>query len=122
MSGVTFWNQGDLLWCAYRDDLAAPFAPHLSTGLGFRYDTPVGPVRADFGVRIPGLQVLGQSCRVFDPGVLTYAGIGIVPTTPPPKCSLSTAAADQYLNPLYGQGSSVLTLPMAVSFAIGEAF
>ncbi len=32
--------------------------PHLSTGLGARYDTPVGPVRLDVGYRIPGLQIL----------------------------------------------------------------
>jgi outer membrane protein insertion porin family/translocation and assembly module TamA len=30
--------------------------PHLSVGIGFRYDTPVGPVRFDAGYRIPGLQ------------------------------------------------------------------
>jgi outer membrane protein insertion porin family/translocation and assembly module TamA len=30
--------------------------PHLSTGFGLRYDTPVGPVRFDLGVRVPGLQ------------------------------------------------------------------
>ncbi|HEY3236974.1 MAG TPA: BamA/TamA family outer membrane protein [Polyangiaceae bacterium] len=30
--------------------------PHLSVGLGVRYDTPVGPIRADAGYRIPGLQ------------------------------------------------------------------
>jgi outer membrane protein insertion porin family/translocation and assembly module TamA len=30
--------------------------PHLSAGLGFRYDTPVGPVRLDVGYRIPHLQ------------------------------------------------------------------
>jgi outer membrane protein insertion porin family/translocation and assembly module TamA len=35
-------------------------APHLSTGLGFRYDTPVGPFRADVGYRIPCLQVIGE--------------------------------------------------------------
>ncbi|RYE94831.1 MAG: outer membrane protein assembly factor, partial [Myxococcales bacterium] len=33
---------------------------HLSCGLGIRYDTPVGPVRADVGVRIPNMQVLGK--------------------------------------------------------------
>jgi outer membrane protein insertion porin family/translocation and assembly module TamA len=32
--------------------------PHLSTGLGLRYDTPVGPLRADVGWRIPGAQAL----------------------------------------------------------------
>lgn len=31
-------------------------APHLSPGLGFRYLTPVGPVRLDVGYRVPGAQ------------------------------------------------------------------
>jgi outer membrane protein assembly factor BamA len=30
--------------------------PHLSVGVGFRYDTPVGPIRLDTGYRVPGLQ------------------------------------------------------------------
>ena len=30
--------------------------PHLSLGLGIRYDTPVGPIRLDAGYRVPGLQ------------------------------------------------------------------
>jgi len=30
--------------------------PHLSVGVGFRYDTPVGPIRFDAGYRVPGLQ------------------------------------------------------------------
>jgi outer membrane protein assembly factor BamA len=30
--------------------------PHLSVGIGFRYDTPVGPIRLDTGYRVPGLQ------------------------------------------------------------------
>ena len=29
---------------------------HLSCGLGVRYDTPVGPIRADLGFRVPGAQ------------------------------------------------------------------
>lgn len=29
---------------------------HLSAGIGFRYATPIGPVRLDVGYRIPGLQ------------------------------------------------------------------
>jgi outer membrane protein insertion porin family/translocation and assembly module TamA len=33
---------------------------HLSSGLGARYDTPVGPIRLDIGYRLPGLQVLGR--------------------------------------------------------------
>jgi outer membrane protein assembly factor BamA len=30
--------------------------PHLSVGIGFRYDTPLGPIRLDTGYRVPGLQ------------------------------------------------------------------
>ncbi len=37
--------------------------PHLSCGPGARVDTPVGPIRLDIGVRIPGLQNLDG----FDP-------------------------------------------------------
>ncbi|MGZ3420732.1 MAG: BamA/OMP85 family outer membrane protein [Polyangiales bacterium] len=33
--------------------------PHLSAGPGVRYQTPVGPVRLDFGYRLPGLQRIG---------------------------------------------------------------
>jgi len=117
LGGVVFVDGSDVKGSF--GDLSSPFSPHLSTGFGFRYDTPVGPVRADFGVRIPGLQVLGQNCPLFDPGVLTYAGIGRGKAD---SCSSGTTAADRYLNPQYGQGSSVLSLPLAVSFAIGEAF
>jgi outer membrane protein insertion porin family/translocation and assembly module TamA len=33
--------------------------PHLSAGPGIRYMTPFGPLRVDFGWRIPGLQRIG---------------------------------------------------------------
>jgi hypothetical protein len=33
---------------------------HLSCGAGGRYDTPVGPIRLDIGIRIPGLQIVGR--------------------------------------------------------------
>ncbi len=33
---------------------------HMSCGGGGRYDTPVGPIRLDIGVRIPGLQIVGK--------------------------------------------------------------
>lgn len=36
--------------------------PHLSAGLGLRYDTPVGPLRADVGYRIRCLQTLDTPC------------------------------------------------------------
>jgi outer membrane protein insertion porin family/translocation and assembly module TamA len=36
--------------------LSFRWRPHLSSGFGFRYDTPVGPIRLDLGFRLPGLQ------------------------------------------------------------------
>jgi outer membrane protein insertion porin family/translocation and assembly module TamA len=38
--------------------------PHLSCGPGLRYDTPVGPIRFDIGVRIPELQILAPNVGV----------------------------------------------------------
>lgn len=35
--------------------------PHLSVGPGFRYDSPVGPLRVDLGFRLPGLQKLADN-------------------------------------------------------------
>ena len=34
--------------------------PHVSAGPGVRYDTPVGAIRLDVGIRLPGLQAIGQ--------------------------------------------------------------
>jgi outer membrane protein insertion porin family/translocation and assembly module TamA len=53
---------------------------HLSCGLGLRYDTPVGPVRADVGYRIPGAQVIGETVDPKiegDPGTVFGAPIAI---------------------------------------------
>jgi outer membrane protein insertion porin family/translocation and assembly module TamA len=52
--------------------------PHLSTGAGLRYDTPIGPVRLDVGYRVPGLQRIGGELdpkREGDPGTVFGAPI-----------------------------------------------
>ena len=41
--------------------------PHLSCGPGLRYATPVGPIRADVGVRVPGLQAAEEGNVEPDP-------------------------------------------------------
>ncbi|UQA63720.1 BamA/TamA family outer membrane protein [Polyangium aurulentum] len=75
--------------------------PHLSTGLGLRYATPVGPVRADLGYRIPCAQS-------FDPDDQRAA---------------PTAGRDcNYLAPGVGAADPILGLPIAFAIAIGEAF
>jgi len=73
LGGFTLWEaglelrfplSGDLSGALFGDtsdvsprELSFRFdRPHLSTGLGLRYDTPVGPVRFDLGFRVPGLQ------------------------------------------------------------------
>lgn len=70
--------------------------PHVSTGLGVRYDTAVGPLRIDFGYQIPYLQVAGeaepQTCGAD--------------TTPCTKLVVDEADGD----------------PFALSIAIGNAF
>ncbi len=42
-------------------------APHLSAGLGFRYGTPIGPVRFDIGYRVPGAQDFRNDVPEGDP-------------------------------------------------------
>jgi len=54
--------------------------PHTSTGAGFRYATPIGPVRFDIGYRLPGLQRLGGELDPKidgDPGTILGAPIAI---------------------------------------------
>jgi outer membrane protein insertion porin family/translocation and assembly module TamA len=81
-SGVVFVDGADV---APRELVFRFDRPHLSAGLGFRYDTPIGPVRLDAGYRIPGLQA--------------------------PK-----DAPDE------GKPATILGIPAAISFGIGEAF
>ncbi|HVW28222.1 MAG TPA: BamA/TamA family outer membrane protein [Polyangiaceae bacterium] len=68
--------------------------PHLSSGLGARYDTPVGPIRLDVGYRLPGLQVIGKT----------------------PNDSVDNANQEPEPDRLFG------VLPVAIAFGIGEAF
>ena len=87
--------------------------PHVSTGLGLRYETPVGPLRADLGFRIPCLQVLdasgvygSRSCHD-----LAYRDLDVAaPTTPG---VLEEAPQDTFLG---------TKAPLQVNIAIGEAF
>ncbi len=52
-SAATFCDAGDV--SPFPADIRLQ-RPHLSCGGGGRYDTPVGPIRLDIGVRIPGMQ------------------------------------------------------------------
>ncbi len=102
LGATLFADASDVRWSLA--ELANPFAPHLSTGLGLRYLTPVGPFRADFGVRVPGAQVIGPlgkgACPAYDPN----------------------GGSSCYIDAHFGQASPVFSLPMAISLAIGEAF
>jgi hypothetical protein len=40
--------------------------PHVSVGPGVRYDTPVGLLRLDLGIRVPGWQAIGQEALPLD--------------------------------------------------------
>lgn len=91
-------------------------APHLSTGIGFRYITPIGPLRADLGLRIPGMQQRGVNCPVYDNAVSPSAPYCAPPTPDQP------AVPGQYLAPTYGQAGALFGLPLALSLSLGEAF
>lgn len=101
LGGFTLWESsvelrypvvGDLSGTLFVDaaDVAPTegqfrFRPHLSAGVGARYDTPVGPVRLDIGYRIPGLQTLSEAADEVPP-------------------------------------AEILSLPVGISFGIGESF
>jgi outer membrane protein insertion porin family/translocation and assembly module TamA len=73
-SGNTFCDTSDVApkQVQYRFD-----RPHLSCGVGARYDTPIGPVRLDIGYRIPGVQTLGDDSGEGDPPTIFGAPIAI---------------------------------------------
>jgi outer membrane protein insertion porin family/translocation and assembly module TamA len=75
--------------------------PHVSSGIGLRYDTAVGPLRLDLGFRIPYLQVAGEavveSCiKLAEP--------------------CATVVIDE------GDPTSFLGMPAALSIAIGNVY
>jgi outer membrane protein assembly factor BamA len=67
---------------------------HLSSGVGARYETPVGPIRLDVGYRVQPLQVLGF--RNEDEVVQR--------------------------DPIEGVKPKLFGVPMAIAFGIGEAY
>jgi len=76
-SGVVFCDAADVA----AEKLTLRFdRPHLSCGLGARYDTPVGPIRADVGYRIPGVQVFSgpqEYVPELIPGVPITISLGL---------------------------------------------
>ncbi|HEY4014975.1 MAG TPA: POTRA domain-containing protein [Polyangiaceae bacterium] len=70
---------------------------HMSVGLGAAYDTPAGPIRVDVGYRIEPLEILG----VKDEHTISDPTLG---------------------DPTNGVQPTVLSVPIAVSIGIGEAF
>ncbi len=81
LSGVAFCDSSDVSTEAVNVRLNRP---HLSCGSGIRYATPVGPIRADIGYRVPGLQTLvdvparqeGDAGEIFGLPIAIALGIG----------------------------------------------
>jgi hypothetical protein len=78
--------------------------PHFSVGVGARYQTPVGPLRADLGFRVPCMQVIESGCGDLAPRDQD-------PAAPPGV--LDEAPQDTFLG---------TDLPLQISIAIGETF
>jgi outer membrane protein assembly factor BamA len=76
LSGTVFCDAGDV--SAEQLKLRFDYL-HLSCGGGLRYDTPIGPIRIDIGVRIPGAQYPADANEVEegDPGTFFGATIPV---------------------------------------------
>ena len=109
--GAVFLDGSDV----WRLDLPNAFAPHLSTGFSARYFTPIGPLRADIGVRIPGAQEWGVSCPEYNP-TMAWGGSHTCMRGQKPE-----PGPGYYLSPQYGQASSAIG-PLAIALSFGEAF
>jgi outer membrane protein insertion porin family/translocation and assembly module TamA len=74
LSGAVFTDTSDVspLKLSFRLN-----RPHLSTGFGLRYDTPVGPVRFDLGWRVPGLQAPAGAADEGVPATLFGAPLAV---------------------------------------------
>jgi hypothetical protein len=68
--------------------------PHLSVGPGVRYESPVGPIRLDLGIRVPRAQAWGQK----------------------------SLPEDNSHGPPQDQQPELFGLPAALQLAIGDAF
>ncbi len=74
LGGVVFCDASDV--SPYAFDIRLDH-PHLSCGLGLRYETPIGPVRLDVGYRIPGAQLPPGTDPAVDSDPRTIYGIPI---------------------------------------------
>ncbi len=106
LEAATFCDSSDV---SPRQLSIRPDHPHVSCGLGARNDTPVGPIRLDIGYRLPGLQVPKPTLSGTNAPFSTSA-TQVLPGTP------------LYDELIEASPTTILGLPIAVSFGIGEAF
>lgn len=85
--------------------------PHVSAGFGLRYDTPVGPLRADVGYRLPCLQITGSRTNAAGESVCSE-----LPADPGTGIDTRPGVVDE------GDPGDVFGLPIAFSIVFGEAF
>jgi outer membrane protein insertion porin family/translocation and assembly module TamA len=91
LSAAVFCDMSDV--SPHENDLRFSYL-HLSCGIGAAYDTPVGPIRADIGYRVPPLQIIGY------------------------KTEQDAASAD----PVNGIQPTIFGQPIGLAIGIGQAF